>query len=175
MGMLSLAVRRRGRRSTVAVLCALVALGLVFAGNASAAVRSNALVNVSGTHSFGTLGVFAISGRASITSMQLPNDPCSIFNPIDPCRVITIATVARATDGVNTCSYTGATTVTVPVADTTTVDAVVIPGNPIVPPNPVLPPNPVCPQLGSFAVRYNLAISADNTITSVGVQTEPVT
>jgi hypothetical protein len=72
MGMLSLAVRRRGRRSTVAVLCALVALGLVFASNASAAVRSNALVNVSGTHSFGTLGVFAISGRASITSMQYP-------------------------------------------------------------------------------------------------------
>jgi len=90
-------------------------------------------------------------------------------------RTLTIATVASATDGVNTCSYTGATTVTVPVADTTTVDAVVVPPNPVVSGNPVIPPNPVCPQLGSFAIRYNLAISADNTITSVGVQTEPVT
>jgi hypothetical protein len=58
--------------------------------------------------------------------------------------------------------------VTVPVADTTTVDAVVVPGNPI---NPIDP----CAPLGSFAIRYSLAIAADNTITAATAQPEPVT
>src|SRR4051794_36891886 len=113
-------------------LAALTA-ALALAPAAPAAVRSNVLINVSGTHTFGALGVYAIRGGASITSTQSPTDPCRLAIGSNTCRVLTIATVARATNGVNACSFIGATTVTVPIADTTTVDAIVIPGNPIQP------------------------------------------
>ena len=50
--------------------------------------------------------------------------------------------------------------------------AVVIPANPIA---PVAIPVEPCRNLGSFAIRYRLAITAENVITSVTAQTEPVT
>jgi hypothetical protein len=163
-------VTRRAPRARVPtlVVSALAALTatLALAPAAPAAVRSNVVLNVSGTHNFGALGVYAISGGASITSMQVPGNPIVPPNPI---RVLTIATVARATNGPTTCSYTGSTTVTVPATDTTSVDAIVVPSNPIT------PSDSLCPSLGSFAIRYSLAISADNTITAATAQTDPVT
>jgi hypothetical protein len=160
----------KSRRAAVVGALAALTATLALAPAAPAAVRSNVLINLSGTHTFGASGVYAISGGASITSMQYPVDPtCRLAIGSNTCRVLTIATVARATNGVNSCSFIGATTVTVPVTDTTTVDAVVVPGNPI------RPSDPLCPALGSFAIRYSLAISADNTITAATAQTEPVT
>jgi hypothetical protein len=137
------------------------------ASPASAAVRSSVLTAVTGTHSFAALGVYDVTGSASITSMQIPTDPCRLFTPNDPCRVLTIATVLRATNGVTTCSFTGATTQTVPVADSYSVDAVVVPGNPIVPGNPVVPGNPIFPA-DPLRVRY--AVALDETGRVVGAQ-----
>lgn len=161
------APRSRVRTLAIGGLAALTAT-LALAPAAPAGVRSNVLLNVSGTHNFGALGVYAISGAASITARQAPTEPCRLAIGSNTCRVLTIATVARATNGPVTCSFTGATTVTVPVTDTTTVDAVVLPPNPISPTDP-------CAPLGSFAIRYTLAHSADNTITAATAQTEPVT
>jgi hypothetical protein len=132
-------------------------------------VRSNVTIAVSGSHNFGAFGGYAVTGKASITSMLLPSNPIIPSNPIG---VLTIATLARAINGVNTCSFTGATTVTVPADATSTVDAVVFPSNPIVPGNPLNAVEPCAPP-GSFAIRYSVSISSDNTITGVTAQTQP--
>jgi hypothetical protein len=58
----------------VSALAALTAT-LALAPAAPAAVRSNVVISVSGTHNFGALGVYAISGGAAITSMQVPPNP----------------------------------------------------------------------------------------------------
>src|SRR4051794_30153759 len=173
--MLSRAPRRPQRRSgrsalVVAVLAALALTG-VLAPAAPAAVRSNAQLALAGSHSFAGV-IYAITGSSSITSMQSPQDPCRLFAPVDPCRVINITTFARATNGINSCSFVGSTTVTVPQTPSTTVDAVVVPPNPIIPGNPVSPNDP-CAPLGSFAIRYSLAISADNTITAATARPSP--
>jgi hypothetical protein len=166
--MLSLVPRRYARRALTAAALAL-ALSAALAPTAPAAVRANALISVTGNHRFGALGSYAVSGRASITSMQIPIDPCRPVLPGDPCRVLTIATVARATSGPITCLVTGATTTTVPVTDTTTVDAIVTPSS-----SPAQPTDP-CTPLGAFAIRYRLTITPDNTIADAVAQTEPIT
>src|SRR3954471_21398986 len=116
--MLSRAPRRRQRRRSrnalvVGVLAALALTG-VLAPAAPAAVRSNAQIALAGSHSFAGV-IYAITGSSSITSMQIPGDPCRIFAPTDPCRVINITTRARATNGVNSCSFVGSTTAAYPV------------------------------------------------------------
>jgi hypothetical protein len=135
-------------------------------------VRSSARIPVTGSHTFGLSGTYNIAGVASITTVDLPQDPWRLFQPADPCRVLTIASVLRATNGPTTCSFTGSTAQTVAVADTYTVDAIVVPSNPGVPGNPVAPTDPFVP-LGSFAVRYGLAVAADNTITARRPQPTP--
>src|SRR3954447_26853841 len=167
--MLSRAPRRPQRRSSrnalvVGVLAALALTG-VLAPAAPAAVRSNAQIALAGSHSFAGV-IYAITGSSSITSMQSPQDPCRLFAPVDPCRVINITTLARATNATNSCSFVASTTVTVPQTPSTTVDAVLIPGNPVIPGDP-------CAPLGSFTVRYSLAISADNTITAATARPSP--
>jgi hypothetical protein len=82
------APRARVRTLVVSALAALTA-ALALAPAAPAAVRSNVLINVSGTHNFGALGVYAINGGASITSMQYPTDPCRLAIGSNTCRGLT--------------------------------------------------------------------------------------
>jgi hypothetical protein len=159
--------RRRGRALVVVVLAALALTG-VLAPAAPAAVRSNVRTALAGSHSFAGVS-YDISGNASITSMQIPVDPCRVFQPQDPCRIINITTLARATNGTNTCSFVGSTTVTVPRTPSNTVDAVVHPVDPI---RAFTPNDPCRTALGAFTVRYRVSISADNTITGVTAQTQ---
>jgi|SRR3954454_20628198 hypothetical protein len=159
--------QRRGRALVVVVLAALALTG-VLTPAAPAAVRSNVQTALAGSHSFAGVS-YDISGNASITAMQQPGDPCRRFQPSDPCRVITITTLARATNGTNSCSFVGSTTVTVPQTPTNTVDAVLAPTNPIRQFNPT---DPCRTALGAFTVRYRVSIGADNTITAVTAQTQ---
>ena len=126
--------RRRRTRAAAIALCAATALAVTaaLAPATPAAVRSNVRLALSGTHTFGTFGVYDATRRRVDHVDGRPG--CTVVQPLGPCRTITIATVASAVQGPITCGYTGATTATVPRTDTTTVDAVVVPPNPIVPP-----------------------------------------
>src|SRR4051794_874926 len=124
--------RRRSRSALVVAVLAALALAGVLAPAAPAAVRSNVQTALAGSHSFAGVS-YDITGSSSITSMQQPAEPCRIFTPTEPCRVINITTLARATNGTNSCSFVGSTTVTVPQTPSNTVDAVLVPTNPIRP------------------------------------------
>ena len=165
--------RRLARRLLLlAVLAALAsATAATPAAPAPAFRPSSLLLSLSGNHNFGVAGSWAISGNATISSKLLPTDPCrNIFAfPVDPCRVLTIATVVRASLGGNSCRLSGATTVATAATDTsTTVDAIVVP------PNPVIPGDP-CAPLASFAIRYSVGFAGDGTITGATASTDPVT
>jgi hypothetical protein len=180
--MRSRALRRSLRRSSLALLCALAALTAtgVLAPGASAAnpygsimLRSNVSVALLGSHAFGGFGRYDITGSTSITSMQNPVDPCRVFTggSLTACRTITFATTARATNALNSCLVTGTTTTIVPVADTTSVDAVSTVR--AFPPALALSPIDPCHQLGTFVTHFALSFNPDNTITAASAVVDP--
>jgi hypothetical protein len=166
--------RRRlaGRLLLLAVLAVLVSAAVAAPAAPAPVFRpSSLLLAVSGTHNFGVAGTWAVSGNATISSKLYPIDPCRVLVafPVDPCRVLTIASVVTASLGGNSCRFTGATSKAVAVTDTqTTVDAIVVPGNPLFPTDP-------CAPLAPFAIRYVVGFAGDGTITSATASTEPVT
>jgi hypothetical protein len=101
--------------------------------------------------------------------MQQPGDPCRRFQPSDPCRVITITTLRAGHERNQLLLVRRLHHGHGPADAPNTLDAVLVPTNPIRQFNPT---DPCRTALGAFTVRYSVSISADNTITAVTAQTQ---